>query len=89
MPLPVLASAVVLVALAGALASYRTTINLVAGILLLVVRPYQPGERVRLQQPRSHAAFEAEVVRLGLVNTTLANESGLLVVPNVRMLQAG
>jgi small-conductance mechanosensitive channel len=75
-----------LVALVGAFVAHRSVLNVLSGVTLLVVRPFAPGERVRLPAP-SGLPIEAELVRVGLANTTLCTESGLLVVPNRRMLQ--
>lgn len=74
------------VALAGALVAHRTVGGVLAGALLLLVRPYYPGERVRLTLP-PHGIVEAELVRIGLVNTTLCTGAGLVVVPNSRLLR--
>lgn len=74
-------------ALAGAVAAHRTTTSVLAGITLWLVQPFQPGERVRIFAPERHAVVEAELVRIGLVNTTLATEAELLVVANARLLR--
>lgn len=77
------------VALLGAFVAHRTVVSVLAGLILLVSRPYAPGERVLLPSPVDGAPIEAEVVRVGLANTTLATAAGLLVVPNRRLLAAG
>jgi small-conductance mechanosensitive channel len=74
------------VALLGAFVAHRTVLSVLAGLTLLVVRPYAPGERVRLQAADG-AFVEAEVIRVGLANTALATDTGVLVVPNNRLLQ--
>jgi small-conductance mechanosensitive channel len=75
------------VAIAGAIVAHRTTSSVLAGLALLVIRPYAPGERVRLPSPVDGTLIDAEVVRIGLANTTLATDSGLLVVANNRLLK--
>jgi small-conductance mechanosensitive channel len=65
----------------------RTVASTFAGITLLLVRPYAEGERVRIQSPIDGGIFEAVIVHIGIANTTLATESGLLVVPNHTLLR--
>lgn len=84
---PVVAVIAVAVGLAAAIAAHRTLGSLAAGAGLLLVRPYHPGERVRLYVPSLHSVAEAEVVRVGPANTTLMTSDGLVVVPNSRMLR--
>lgn len=74
------------VAVLGAVVAHRPVANVLAGITLLVVRPFAPGERVRLPATDDGAPLDAEILRIGLANTTLCTGSGLLVVPNSRML---
>lgn len=74
------------VALLGAFVAHRTVDSVLAGLLLLVVRPYAPGERLRLHLP-CHGTVDAELVRIGLANTTLSTGTGLIVVPNSRLLR--
>ena len=73
------------VAIAGGIVARRTVTSLLVGVGLLLVRPYEPGERLLLRLP--DAIVEAEVVRIGLVNTTLATPDGLLVVGNTYLLR--
>ena len=72
---------------AAAFLARRTVASTFAGLTLLVVRPYTPGERVRIQSPDDGCPFEAVIVHIGIANTTLAVDSGLLVVPNHRLLR--
>jgi hypothetical protein len=55
-----------------------------AGLVLLLVRPYAPGERLVLQL---REPVEAELVRVGFANTTLCSRHGLITVPNSRLLR--
>lgn len=86
-PVVVVATAAGAVLCAAAFA-HRTLGNVVAGLALLLARPYSPGEQVRMYAPELHAVVEAEIVRVSLVHTTMATPSGLLVVPNSRLLRA-
>jgi small-conductance mechanosensitive channel len=75
------------VAVLGAVVAHRPVQNVLAGITLLVVRPFAPGERVRLDATLDGAPIVAEIVRVGLANTTLCTGTGLLVVPNSQLLR--
>jgi hypothetical protein len=75
------------VAVAGAIVAHRTVGSLFAGVGLLLIRPYIPGERLRLTSPIDCTVVEVEVVRLGLVNTTLATPDGVLVIPNTYLVR--
>jgi hypothetical protein len=79
-----------LIVIAGlvALASVHEVFGSIgAGLTLLLARPYNPGERVRLYVPELGQEVNAEIVRLGLVSTTLATDTGLLALPNSRLLR--
>jgi small-conductance mechanosensitive channel len=73
------------VAIAGGIVARRTVTSVLTGVGLLLIRPYAPGERLLLRLP--DAVVEAEVVSIGLVNTTLATPDGLLVVGNTYLLR--
>jgi uncharacterized membrane protein len=74
-------------AVAAVAIAHRTLFSLFAGLALAVIRPYAPGETLRLHLPEHGGDVEAVVVRIGPANTTLGAESGLLVVPNHRLLK--
>ncbi|WP_375493790.1 hypothetical protein [uncultured Jatrophihabitans sp.] len=78
----------VVIALLAAVVARRTLGSLFAGLTLQLARPYTPGEQVRLFVPAIGKVTEAEVIRLGVVSTTLGTSDGLLVVPNAHMLRA-
>ena len=67
--------------------AHRTVASMFAGVTLLVVRPYAAGERVRIQSPIDGCLIDVVIVHIGLANTTLATDAGLLVVPNHRLLR--
>lgn len=73
----------------AAVLARHTLSALAAGVGLRVARPYCPGERVCLYVPSLGEIVEAEIVRVGPANTTLASQGGLILVPNNRMLRTG
>ena len=72
--------------LAALLVLHRTLLSLLAGLALAVIRPYASGEPLRLHSPAHGGEVEAVIVRLGPLTTTLATETGLLCLPNHRLL---
>lgn len=70
----------------GGVLARRSLGSVASGVTLLIVRPYARGEQLRLYVPEQRGHVEAEIVRVGLANTTLATGDGLLVVPNSRLL---
>lgn len=72
---------------AAVVIAHRTISSLFAGLALAVVRPYAPGERLRIFSPANGCIVEATLVQIGAVNTTLATDTGLLVVANDRLLK--
>lgn len=69
------------------LAAHRTVSSGFAGLALLLIRPYASGERVRIQSPTEPRAVDAVIVHIGIANTTLAWDAGVLVVPNNLLLR--
>lgn len=69
------------------LVAHRTVSSTFAGLALLLIRPYAAGEKVRIQPPSEPDPIDAVVVHIGIGNTTLAADSGVLVVPNDRLLR--
>lgn len=61
--------------------------NVFAGVVLLVARPYVPGQRVRVVGG-AVGAQEGVVTSVGLVYTTLATDEGPLNIPNSALLGA-
>jgi small-conductance mechanosensitive channel len=76
-----------LVAVAGALVAHRTVTNVLAGGLLVLARPFTPGDRLRLYVPELARIEEAQLMHIGVVTTTLCTGSGVLVVPNAQLLR--
>jgi small-conductance mechanosensitive channel len=73
--------------LVGAAIAHRALASLFAGLVLAFVRPYSPGERLRIFSPEHGCIVEATLVQIGAANTTLATDTGLLVVANNRLLK--
>ena len=71
------------------LAAQQTLGNVIAGIVLISVRPFKVGERVRLQAGAVAGEVEGVVASLGLLYTTLSRPGGdAVMVPNNVVLAA-
>jgi small conductance mechanosensitive channel len=70
------------------LAAQSTLGNLIAGIVLVGSRPFQVGERIRLQGGSLGKEVEGTVATLGLIYTTLARGEQKVLVPNNAVLSA-
>ena len=64
------------------LAAQATIGNLFAGMLILSVRPFRVGDRVRLQAGALAGIVEGTVTQLGLLYVTLAEGADVILVPN-------
>jgi small conductance mechanosensitive channel len=64
------------------LAAQQTLGNLIAGLVLLSVRPFRVGDRVRLQAGGLAGQLEGVVGSLGLFYTTLSQGEDEVMVPN-------
>src|SRR5262249_20660374 len=70
------------------LAAQQTLGNVIAGIVLIGVRPFKVGDRVRLQAGALAGQVEGVVSSLGLLYTTLARGGDHIMVPNNVVLSA-
>jgi small conductance mechanosensitive channel len=70
------------------LAAQQTLGNVIAGIVLIGVRPFKVGDRVRLQAGGLAGQVEGVVSSLGLLYTTLARGGDFVMVPNNVVLSA-
>jgi hypothetical protein len=64
------------------LAAQQTLGNLIAGLVLIAVRPFKVGDRVRLQAGGLAGQVEGVVASLGLLYTTFAQGQDSIMVPN-------
>jgi small-conductance mechanosensitive channel len=64
------------------LAAQQTLGNLIAGLVLIAVRPFKVGDRVRLQAGALAGQVEGVVASLGLLYTTFAQGQDSIMVPN-------
>ena len=70
------------------LAAQQTLGNLIAGLVLISVRPFKVGDRVRLQAGGLAGQVEGVVASLGLLYTTFAQGQDSIMVPNNVVLSA-
>jgi small conductance mechanosensitive channel len=70
------------------LAAQQTLGNLIAGVVLISVRPFKVGDRVRLQAGAIAGQIEGVVAALGLLYTTFARGQDSIMVPNNIVLAA-
>jgi small-conductance mechanosensitive channel len=70
------------------LAAQSTLGNLIAGIVLLTVRPFEISERVRMQGGTLGGELEGTVVSVGLIYTTLGRGEERIMVPNIAVMSA-
>lgn len=70
------------------LAAQQTLGNLLAGLVLLSVRPFRVGDRVRLQAGALAGQIEGVVAALGLFYTTLSRGEDQIMVPNAVVIAA-
>src|SRR4051812_8869182 len=70
------------------LAAQQTLGNLIAGLVLISVRPFKVGDRVRLQAGGLAGQVEGVVASLGLLYTTFAQGQDSIMVPNNIVLSA-
>lgn len=77
-----------IVAVFFGLAAQQTLGNLIAGVVLISVRPFRVGDRVRLQSGGLAGEVEGVVSTLGLLYTTFARGEDSIMVPNNIVLSA-
>jgi len=70
------------------LAAQQTLGNVFAGIVLIAVRPFKVGDRVRLQAGGLAGQIEGVVSSLGLLYTTFAQGGDSVMIPNNVVLSA-
>jgi small-conductance mechanosensitive channel len=70
------------------LAAQQTLGNLFAGLVLITARPFQVGQRVRLQAGSIGGIHEGVVSSLGLMYTTLARGADRIMIPNMQVISS-
>lgn len=84
---PLMAGAGVM-GLALSLAAKDTLSNLIAGVLLIIDRPFQVGDRIELWTAPNETGTWGDVVEIGLRATKIRNpDNVLVVVPNNEIMQ--
>jgi small-conductance mechanosensitive channel len=84
---PLLAGAGV-AGLAVSLAARDTLSNLIAGVLLIIDRPFQVGDRIELWTAPQETGTWGDVVEIGLRATTIRNPDNLImVIPNNEIMR--
>ena len=84
---PLLAGAGVM-GLALSLAAKDTLSNLIAGVLLIIDRPFQVGDRIELWMAPSETGTWGDVIEIGLRATKIRNPDNLVVVvPNNEIMR--
>lgn len=71
------------------IAAQQSLANVFAGLVLLLSRPYVPGERILIRSGALGGPLEGMVTRVGLAYTTLLGNDGVIVnIPNAGLLAA-
>ena len=70
------------------IAAQQTLANLFAGVVLLLSRPFEVGDDIRLYSGSLGGLFEGRVTEIGLTYVRLETADGLLSLPNSQVLSA-
>ena len=70
------------------IAGQQSMANLFAGIVLLVSRPFNVGERIRVRSGAMGGVMEGTVTEIGLTYVRLDTGDGVLALPNSQVLAA-
>ena len=77
-----------MVGLALSLAAKDTLSNLIAGVLLIMDRPFQVGDRIELWNAPNETGTWGDVIEIGIRATKIRNPDNLVVVvPNNEIMQ--
>ncbi|WP_375487604.1 hypothetical protein [uncultured Jatrophihabitans sp.] len=87
LPAPVAVAVVLAACVVLALLVRRTLGSLIAGAGMRLAQPFEAGDQIRVFVPSMNSVEDAEIVRVGAVDTTLLTESGTVLVPNAHMLR--
>lgn len=70
------------------IAAQQTLGNFFAGLVLLIARPYVPGQRVVIRSGAMGGPFEGVITGSGLMYTTIDTANGIISMPNSGLLAA-
>jgi small-conductance mechanosensitive channel len=70
------------------IAAQQSLGNLFAGLVLLLTRPYTPGEQIRVRSGALGGTLDGTVTSVGLTYTTMATAEGVVNIPNSALLAA-
>jgi len=70
------------------IAAQQSLSNVFAGLVLLLTRPYTPGEQVRIISGALGGTLDGTVTSIGLLYTTLSTQDCVLNIPNGALLGA-
>jgi small-conductance mechanosensitive channel len=70
------------------IAGQQTLANLFAGIVLLMSRPFNVGDKIRVRSGALAGQFEGTVTEIGITYVRLDTSDGVLAVPNSQVLAA-
>lgn len=71
------------------IAAQQSLGNVFAGFVLLLARPYEVGDHIRVRSGALGGIFDAQVVETSLTYVTLITDDGNLKIPNSVMLSIG
>ena len=70
------------------IAAQQALSNTFAGVVLLVARPFNPGDHIRIRSGALGGEFDGVVLAMGLTYVTVSTSSGVLSIPNSSMLSS-
>jgi small-conductance mechanosensitive channel len=70
------------------IAAQQTLANLFAGVVLLLSRPFEVGDEIRLYSGPLGGEFDGRVTEIGLAYVRMETEDGPLSLPNAQVLSA-
>lgn len=70
------------------IAAQQTLGNFFAGLVLLLARPYVPGQRVKVRTGAMGGPFEGVILSAGLIYTSIDTDEGVISMPNSGLLAA-
>lgn len=70
------------------IAAQQTLANIFAGIVLLLSKPFQVGDEIRLSSGPMGGSFEGQIIEIGLTYVRMETDDGILHLPNGQVLSA-